>query len=57
MKRIKCNQCGNVMQVDCRVRPKTEFRNCSLVDVTIGCRVVCEKCKKEHNVSFEFDKV
>jgi len=56
MKKIKCDKCGNLMQVKCAVRPKTAFKNCRLVDVTIGCKIICEKCKKEHVINFKFRK-
>lgn len=56
MNKIKCD-CGNLMQVKCAVRPKTDFKKCRLVDITTECRVACGKCGKEHKINFRFERV
>lgn len=56
MQKVKCDKCGNLMQVKCAMRPKTTLKKCRFLDATAECRVICGKCEKVHTIRFTFRK-
>ena len=56
MQEVKCDKCGNIMQVKCAMRPKTTLKKCRLLDATAECRIICGKCEKVHTIRFTFKK-